>query len=212
MKLYHLDFGLLGFIGKENGPNGRQQLFVNQIQSRLEGIVARNESIASRQKDTAARGFGQILGAIGIDRHLRHQDDAARGALDQVDVFLHGRRQQALDNGHVRRARVNRHFGFVNLNQALHNELLQELRVIRIGATAAAAAGIQTGRRNNGTFGRGLFQESLQQFVPDRHGFDPTRAQFRTARNAFRNVAVLFLFEEFLRHGQLCFVDERLLF
>jgi hypothetical protein len=163
----------------------------------LQGIVAGDVARQGGQEDAAPDRIGQIARAIVIDRDDGRQGDAGL-ALEEVGVLLDRRGENLLDHGEIGGAAVNLHGIFLNFNEALNNELLDELGIV--GAFG-----------NGDALLRGFLEQLLQERITQFHLFDAAFADLIGTGDAILYFAVFFLFEKLFLHGQFGFVHERLL-
>jgi hypothetical protein len=96
-------------------------------------------------------------------------------------------------------AAVNNGLVFLDLDQTLNNELLQQLGVVRASS-------------DNSTLGSGLGQKRCQEIVTDLHLLHAASTDFCRTRDALLNFVVLFLLGKDILDAEFGLVNQGLLF
>jgi hypothetical protein len=194
--LSSFSFSLL-FFGEEDGADAGEELLVHEVEAGQEGVVALDLAVQRREEDPAGAGVGQVLAPLGV--HLDHWGEGdARFALDDVHVLLHGGIQDRLHGLDVLLPGEDDDLVLLDLDEALDDELLEELGVV-------APPG------HDRALGGGLAEQGLEKLVADLHLLHPALADLGRPGDALLDLPVLLLLRELVLDVQLRLVDESLL-
>mmetsp|Transcript_10502 Transcript_10502/g.25365 ORF Transcript_10502/g.25365 Transcript_10502/m.25365 type:complete len:208 (-) Transcript_10502:359-982(-) len=186
------------FIWEKNGTDRRQEFFVYQCQARFHSVITNNLSIQGSQQDTTTAGIWQVKRSVVIHDDITLESDS-RFSLHDFHIFVHSGSHDSFNGINILSTAINCNSVFLNLDETLDNQLLQELWIV-----------LSLG--NNSSLGASFAKKGIQKFVTDLHLLDTAFSNFRRTGNAFLNFLVLFLLGKFVLDIQFGFVNQSLLF
>ncbi len=183
-------------LREKEGADRWEELAVNKVEAGGHGVVAHNLAVNSGEGDATVGRLGEILLPIRIDNNIGAELDAGL-FLDKADVLLDGGGKDGLDGGNVLSAAVDGNIVLLDLDEALHDELLQEVGVV-----------LSPG--DHGELLAGLIDEILEEIVADLHLLHPALTDLGRSGDALLDLVVLLLLLELLLDVELGLMDEGL--
>ena len=184
-------------LGEKKGTDRGKELTVNKVEARGHGVVANKLAIDGGQGNATVGRLGEVLLPVRIDNDIGAELDTGL-LLDEADVLLNGGGEDGLDGGHVLSTAVDGHIVLLNLDEALNDELLQEVGVV-----------LSPG--DHGELLAGLVDEVLEKVVADLHLLHAALSDLGRSGDALLDLVVLLLLLELLLDVELGLVDEGLL-
>ena len=184
-------------LGEKKGTDGRKKLAVNKVEAGGHGVVANNLAIVGGEGNTTVGGLGEVLLPALVKGNIGAKLDTGL-LLDEADVLRDGGGEDGLDRGHVLSAAVDGHIVLLDLDEALNDELLQQVGVV-----------LPPG--DHGELLAGLLHEVLEEIVADLHRLHAALTDLGRSGDALLDLVVLLLLLELLLDVELGLVDEGLL-
>ena len=184
-------------LREKEGADRWEELAVNKVEAGGHGVVANNLAVNSGEGDATVGRLGEVLLPVRIDSNIGAELNAGL-FLDKADILLDGGGKDGLDGGNVLSAAVDGNIVLLDLDEALHDELLQEVGVV-----------LSPG--DHGELLASLVDEVLEKVIADFHLLHAALSDLGRSGDALLDLVVLLLLLELLLDVELGLMDEGLL-